>query len=98
MVVEINLVKFKRGNYIMNEIKEESIRKKIRRLYGDMSARKKRFFNGVFFVLAVIVLLKGFLFLEERVSREVYQLCILLVLSAWGLGLLLDPNREKYEK
>jgi len=93
---ERNQFTFEWRNDIMNEIKEESrIRKKISRLYGDMSARRKRFLNYLLVVIVTFVLIKGFQFIKEQVSREMYQLCILLFFAVWGLGFIVISKRKK---
>ena len=80
----------------MNEIKEGfCIRKKISRLYGGMSARKKRLLDSLAAFLVGIVIFKGVLFLEERVSREIYQLCFLLFIAVWGLGFFVISKGKK---
>jgi hypothetical protein len=69
----------------MDEIKKES---------HGLKRNVKRYLPYLIVMLSVIVLSKGFFLVEEQVSREVYQLCILLFVVVWGLGLLVISKRK----
>lgn len=79
----------------MNEIREPYTRKKDIASVWKYVCKRKRFLIYLFVMLLTIVFLKGFQFVEERVPREIYQLCILLFVAVWGIGLLMISKREK---
>ena len=55
----------------------------------------KRYLSYLFPTLVVVVVLKGLFFIKEQLSREVYHLCVLLVLLTVGLGFLIISKRRK---
>jgi hypothetical protein len=79
----------------MNEIEKSSIRKKNFASMWIYVRKRKRFLTYLSAVLLTVVFLKGFQFVEERVSREMYQLCIILFVALWGFGLLMISKHEK---
>ena len=54
----------------------------------------KRYLFYLFPTLVVVVVLKGLFFIKEQLSREVYYLCVLLVLLVLGLGFLIISKHK----
>lgn len=56
---------------------------------------KKQYLTPPIIVLLTIVFLKGFLFVEDRVSLKMYQFCIVLFIVIWGFGLFAISKHEE---